>query len=47
MVLSFFFSFFFSEVEDVAKATLFLLSENASMINGITMSVDGGALAIL
>ncbi|KAJ8322206.1 hypothetical protein KUTeg_000677 [Tegillarca granosa] len=34
----------FSEVEDVVAATLFLLSEKASMITGTTLPVDGGYL---
>ena len=31
-----------AEVEDVVSATLFLLSDHSSMINGIVMPVDGG-----
>lgn len=31
-----------AEVEDIVNASLFLLSENSSMINGISMPVDGG-----
>lgn len=34
-----------AEVEDVVNATVFLLSEKASMINGIVMPVDGGITA--
>lgn len=34
--------FFFSEVEDVVNTTLFLLSDNSSMINGVVLPVDGG-----
>ena len=35
----------FAEVEDVVHAVLFLLSDKAGMINGITLPVDGGFLA--
>jgi len=35
----------FAEVEDVVKTTLFLLSDDAAMINGATLPVDGGFLA--
>lgn len=35
----------FAEVEDVVHAVLFLLSDKAAMINGITLPVDGGFLA--
>ena len=31
-----------AEVEDVASATIFLLSDKASMITGCTLPVDGG-----
>ncbi|XKL60849.1 hypothetical protein PGB90_007906 [Kerria lacca] len=34
-----------SEVEDVVNAVLFLSSDKAKMINGVTLSVDGGFLA--
>ena len=32
----------FASVEDVVNATLFLLSDRASLISGVTMPVDGG-----
>ncbi|KAG8195668.1 hypothetical protein JTE90_003813 [Oedothorax gibbosus] len=32
----------FAEVEDVVKATLFLLSEDAGMITGVSLPIDGG-----
>ena len=35
---------FFTDSEDVANATVFLLSDKASMINGSIMPVDGGIL---
>ncbi|GLG99580.1 Dehydrogenase/reductase SDR family protein 7-like [Gryllus bimaculatus] len=35
----------FSEVEDVVNAVMFLLSDKAAMINGVTLPVDGGFLA--
>lgn len=35
----------FAEVEDVVHAILFLLSDKASMINGVMLPVDGGFLA--
>lgn len=35
------------EVEDMANATLFLLSDKADMINGVIMSVDGGVTVAL
>ncbi|XP_045187363.2 L-xylulose reductase-like [Mercenaria mercenaria] len=34
----------FAEEEDVVNATVFLLSEKSSMINGVTLPVDGGML---
>jgi len=34
-----------AEPEDVAKAILFLASDDASFITGITLPVDGGWLA--
>lgn len=34
----------FAEPEDVAEATLFLLSDEAAMINGVSLPVDGGFL---
>lgn len=35
----------FAEVEEVVKPTLFLLSDDSSMINGIILPIDGGFLA--
>lgn len=35
----------FAEVEDVTNCILFLLSEKAAMVNGVTLPVDGGFLA--
>lgn len=35
----------FAEVEDVVNCILFLLSDNSSMVNGITLPIDGGFLA--
>ncbi|XP_044732989.1 L-xylulose reductase-like [Chrysoperla carnea] len=35
----------FCEIEDVVNAVLFLLSHKATMINGVTLPVDGGFLA--
>ena len=32
----------FTEIDDVVNATLYLLSDNAAMINGIIMPLDGG-----
>ena len=31
-----------TEVDDVVNTTLFLLSDQAAMVNGVTLSVDGG-----
>ena len=39
--------FYISEIDDIVNATLFLLSENASMINGVIMPVDGGVTGTL
>ena len=36
----------FAEVDDVVSATVFLLSDDASLISGITLPVDGGSTAI-
>ena len=36
--------FFFTDSEDVANATVFLLSDKAAMINGSIMPIDGGIL---
>ncbi|MGB2855743.1 MAG: SDR family oxidoreductase, partial [Dehalococcoidia bacterium] len=33
------------EADDVAKAALFLVSDDASYITGVTLPVDGGWLA--
>ncbi|XP_063234530.1 L-xylulose reductase-like [Bacillus rossius redtenbacheri] len=35
----------FAEVEEVVNTIVFLLSDQASMINGVTLPVDGGFLA--
>ena len=35
----------FAETDDVLNAVLFLLSDQASLISGVTMPVDGGATA--
>ena len=35
----------FAEVEDVTNCILFLLSDKAAMVNGVTLPVDGGFLA--
>ncbi|CAH0386779.1 unnamed protein product [Bemisia tabaci] len=35
----------FAEVEEVVNTILFLLSDSASMINGVTLLVDGGHVA--
>jgi len=35
----------FAEVEDVVNCILFLLSEKAGMVNGVTLPIDGGFLA--
>jgi NAD(P)-dependent dehydrogenase (short-subunit alcohol dehydrogenase family) len=32
----------FAEPDDVAEVILFLLSDESSMVNGISMPVDGG-----
>ena len=34
--------FSFSEVKDVVKATMFLLSDNSAMISGTVLPIDGG-----
>ena len=34
--------FFFADVKDVVHPVLFLLSDKADMINGVTLVVDGG-----
>ena len=36
----------FAETDDVVNAVLFLLSDHASLISGVTMPVDGGGSAI-
>ena len=35
----------FAETDDVVNAVLFLLSDRASLISGVTMPVDGGFTA--
>jgi len=35
----------FAEVDEIVNAILFLLSDDSSMINGITLPIDGGFLA--
>ncbi|XP_041072988.1 L-xylulose reductase-like isoform X2 [Carcharodon carcharias] len=35
----------FAEVDDVVNAIIFLLSDRSSMINGVTLPVDGGFLS--
>ena len=35
----------FAETDDVVNAVLFLLSDHASLISGVTMPVDGGFTA--
>ena len=37
---------FFAEVEDVVHAVLYVLSDKADMVNGITLFVDGGLTAV-
>jgi len=34
-----------TEVHEVVDAVVFLLSDKASMINGVTLPIDGGFLA--
>jgi len=34
----------FTEVSDVVTAVLYLLSDSAGMINGVTLPIDGGFL---
>ena len=34
--------YYFTEVDDVVSATVFLLSDKASMIHGSILPVDGG-----
>lgn len=36
---------YFAEVFEVVDAIVYLLSDHSSMINGITLPVDGGFLA--
>ena len=36
---------YFTEVEDVVRPVLYLLSDKSDMINGATLPVDGGLLA--
>lgn len=38
------FKFLFLETEDVANVTLFLLSDYATYVNGVSIPVDGGFL---
>jgi L-xylulose reductase len=35
----------FAEVSDVVNCIVFLLSDLSSMVNGVTLPVDGGFLA--
>ena len=35
----------FADVEEVVDAVVYLLSDRAAMINGVTLPVDGGFLA--
>ena len=35
----------YAEPEEVAKAALFLASDDASFVTGVTLSVDGGMFA--
>ena len=37
---------FFAEVEDVVHTVLYVLSDKADMVNGITLFVDGGFSAV-
>ncbi|KAI0241257.1 L-xylulose reductase [Lamellibrachia satsuma] len=36
----------FADVKDVVHSVLFLLSDKADMINGVTLYVDGGLTAV-
>jgi NAD(P)-dependent dehydrogenase (short-subunit alcohol dehydrogenase family) len=36
---------FVTEVHEVVDAVVYLLSDKASMINGVTLPIDGGFLA--
>lgn len=36
----------FTEVSEVVDAVVYLLSDRSSMINGVTLPVDGGFLAM-
>ncbi|KAJ8316541.1 hypothetical protein KUTeg_005839 [Tegillarca granosa] len=36
-----------AKVEDIMEATIFLLSEDAAMITGSTLAVDGGFLQMM
>lgn len=44
-ILIFYFLIYFAEVSEVVDAIVYLLSNHSSMINGITLPVDGGFLA--
>ena len=37
--------FLFAEVKDIVHAVMYLLSDKADMINGVTLDVDGGLSA--
>ena len=37
---------FVPEVTDVVHSVLYLLSDKADMINGVTLNIDGGASAV-
>ena len=37
--------FLIAEIDEVVHAIIFLLSDKASMIHGVTLPVDGGYLA--
>lgn len=43
-LISYFLFYSIAEVEEVVNVILFLLSDKASMVNGVTLPVDGGYL---